>query len=421
VRSLSKRTKQKRASELWRVESVEGRLAPGTYGGKVLRSVDRILTTHTGSLARPVALADALLRIAKGEQPPREIVDLVRDAVAAVVMRQVEIGLDIVNDGEMGKTGFFGYVTQRLSGFDVTPADEAAFDLPEAIDFPNWGREFVGRLSAAIGDVGIACVDDVHYANPALVDADIENLAAARAIHSPTGVFLTAASPGLITHTTANLHYRNHEEYVGALAAAMKTEYDAIHRAGFVLQLDCPDLASYGRTPYPHPDATLADWRRVALLNVEALNEATRDVPPEAMRMHVCWGNYPGPHNHDVPLRDVVDILLRARPAGISIEAANPRHEHEWSVFQDVELPDGRVLIPGVVDSTSNFVEHPELVAQRILNFARVVGRENVIAGTDCGFATVAGWVTVDPDIAFAKLRSAVEGARLASTTLWRS
>jgi 5-methyltetrahydropteroyltriglutamate--homocysteine methyltransferase len=230
---------------------------------------------------------------------------------------------------------------------------------------------------------------------------------------------MTAASPGVLTHLTGDAHYGSHEAYLAALVDVMKIEYDAIHRAGFVLQLDCPDLASWGRTEYPRPGATFDEWRRVATANVEALNAATRDIPPEAMRLHVCWGNYSGPHHLDVPLRDIVDIVLKARPAGLSIEASNPRHEHEWTVFEDVRLPDGKMLVPGVVDSTSNFVEHPEVVAQRLLNFARVVGRENVVAGTDCGFATIAAWHAVDPRVAFAKLRSLVEGAELASGRLW--
>jgi 5-methyltetrahydropteroyltriglutamate--homocysteine methyltransferase len=385
-------------------------------------SYDRILTTHTGSLARPKALEAALNRVARGELAPEVVASDVRSAVADVVARQVEVGLDIVNDGEMGKTGFFGYVWQRLSGFDLVDLSSRELGLmPEAMDFPEWGADFQPRLADANQHRSAACVGDVAYVNRGLLEADIANLEAARDACSPLAVFMTAAAPGLITHMTANQHYSSHEEYVGALAEAMKTEYDAIHAAGFVIQFDCPDLASWGRTTYPYPGATFEDWRRVARLNVEALNEATRDIPPEAMRMHVCWGNYAGPHTRDVALREIIDILLHARPAGLSIEAANPRHEHEWSVFEGVKLPEGKILIPGVVDSTTNFVEHPELVAQRIANFARVVGRENVLAGTDCGFATLASWVGVEPRVAFAKLRSLVDGAELASGKLWAS
>jgi 5-methyltetrahydropteroyltriglutamate--homocysteine methyltransferase len=316
----------------------------------------------------------------------------------------------------MGKTGFFGYVSQRLTGFETAELDpRGGGRFPEAEAFPEWGADLGPRLAAANGNLRVSCVGPVAYGNRGLLDADIANLTFACERSLPHSVFMTAASPGLITHLTANLHYPTHEEYLGALAAAMKTEYDAIHAAGFALQLDCPDLASYGRMAYPHPGATFEEWRRVAITHVEALNEATRDIPPEAMRIHACWGNYPGPHHLDVPLGDIIDILFRARPAGLSIEASNPRHGHEWVVFQDVDLPDGKVLIPGVIDSTTNFVEHPELVAQRILNFARLVGRESVVAGTDCGFATIAGWVQVDPRISFAKLRSLVEGTELAS------
>lgn len=387
-----------------------------------MRSIDRILTTHTGSLARPPELTKALLQAAREGRSPTVIADAVREAVEDVVARQVNIGLDIVNDGEFGKTGFYGYVTQRLSGFgqQTEVSGGASSALPEAEDFPEWGAEFTTRLHKGHdGLAASACVSEIAYSQREPLEADIESLASARAKNSPHAVFMTAVSPGFITTAMPNEYYPSHEQYVEALAGAMKTEYEAIHRAGFLLQIDCPDLASAGRTRYPYPGATLDEWRRVAILNVEALNEATRDIPPEAMRMHVCWGNYPGPHHHDVPLREIVDILLRARPAGLSIEAANPRHEHEWRVFEEVVLPDGKLLLPGVIDSTSNFIEHPELVEQRIVNFARLVGRENVIASSDCGFATLASWVTVDPRIAFAKLHSIVEGARLASKRLW--
>jgi 5-methyltetrahydropteroyltriglutamate--homocysteine methyltransferase len=386
----------------------------------VLRSTDRIVTTHTGSLARPPALEEALL--GRGDTEPGALAGLVREAVSDVVARQVELGLDSVSDGEMSKTGFHSYVSERFGGLESTELvqDPIGPMLAEAEQFPGWGAELRARFVETRSSPSMAaCVGELSYANPEPLRADLDNLRAARERWSPNEVFMPSISPGFLTSSMPNRYYGSHEELAGALAAALKPEYDAIHAAGFVLQLDCPDLATWGRARGIFGADTFEEWRRVALVNVEALNEATRDIPPEAMRMHVCWANYPGPHHLDVPLRDILDILLRARPAGLSIEAANPRHAHEWAVFEDAKLPDGKVVIPGVVDSTSVFVEHPELVAQRIVNFARVVGRENVIAGTDCGFASMAAWVTVDPGIAYAKLRSVVEGAELATRELW--
>jgi 5-methyltetrahydropteroyltriglutamate--homocysteine methyltransferase len=228
---------------------------------------------------------------------------------------------------------------------------------------------------------------------------------------------MTAASPGVISVFLENRRYQSHQAYIGALADAMKTEYDAIHQAGFVLQLDCPDLAM-GRH-IQAPDSSLSDWRKMIELHVEAINAATRDIPAEDLRMHLCWGNYEGPHNHDVPVAEIIPIVLKARPSAISFEAANPRHEHEWRVFEDVKLPDDKMLLPGVIDSTTNYIEHPEVVAQRIINSARAVGRERVMASSDCDFGTFAGLTTVAGDVTFAKLAAMAEGARLASGELW--
>ena len=261
-----------------------------------------------------------------------------------------------------------------------------------------------------------ACVGPVSYRDLDAVRADIANLRAALADPEVEDAFMTAASPGVISVFLQNQHYDTHEEYIAALADAMKAEYDEIHHAGLVLQLDCPDLAM---TRHMRADESLEDFRRRAKVHVEAINHATRDIPGEDMRMHLCWGNYEGPHNHDVPLRDIIDIVFEARPAAISFEAANPRHEHEWTVFEDVKLPDGKAVIPGVLDSTTNYIEHPELVAQRIVRYAQLVGRENIFAGSDCGFATFASYFTIDPAITWAKLRAMADGARLASTQLW--
>jgi 5-methyltetrahydropteroyltriglutamate--homocysteine methyltransferase len=260
-----------------------------------------------------------------------------------------------------------------------------------------------------------ACVGPVSYRGLNAVRADIANLQAALDGADVEDAFLSAASPGVIAVFLQNQHYPSHEEYVFALADAMKVEYDEIHRAGIVLQLDCPDLAMSGHML----GESLDDFRARARVNVEAIAHATRDIPPDAMRMHLCWGNYEGPHHHDVALRDIIDIAFEARPAAISFEAANPRHEHEWTVFEDVELPEGKVIIPGVLDSTTNFIEHPKLVAQRLVRYGKLVGPENLMAGSDCGFATFASFLTVDPGITWAKLHAMAEGAALASRELY--
>jgi 5-methyltetrahydropteroyltriglutamate--homocysteine methyltransferase len=261
-----------------------------------------------------------------------------------------------------------------------------------------------------------ACDGPISYRDTGAVRADVDALRAALDGVAVEDAFLSAASPGVVAFFLADRHYGDHEAYLFAIADAMKVEYDEIHRGGLVLQLDCPDLAV---TRHRIGAETVDDFRRFVRLHVEAINHATRDIPAEAMRMHVCWGNYEGPHHHDVPLRDILDVVLEARPAAISFEAANPRHAHEWTVFEDVALPDGKVLIPGVLDTTTNYIEHPELVAQRIVRYARLVGRESVIAGTDCGFASFAGSSAVDPAIVWAKLGAMAEGAAIASRELW--
>jgi 5-methyltetrahydropteroyltriglutamate--homocysteine methyltransferase len=262
-----------------------------------------------------------------------------------------------------------------------------------------------------------ACDGPIAYRDTDAVRADIEALRAATdGVAGIEDAFLSAASPGVVAFFLADRHYGDHEAYLYAIADAMKVEYDEIHRAGLLLQLDCPDLAI---TRHRIGAESLDDFRRFVRLHVEAIDHATRDIPPDALRMHVCWGNYEGPHHRDVPLRDIVDIVLAARPAAVSFEAANPRHAHEWQIFEDVALPEGKVLMPGVLDTTTNYVEHPELVAQRIVRYARLVGRESVIAGTDCGFASFAGSSAVDPRIVWAKLRALADGAELASRALW--
>ena len=284
--------------------------------------------------------------------------------------------------------------------------------VAEAADFPVWAQRLKSQGSGLFIPV---CEGPIAYDGLAAVERDCENLRSALKGHTVAGAFLSAASPGVIARFIANQYYPSHETYLMAIADAMKTEYDAIYRAGFLLQVDCPELTGNRDIPGVPPGTD------VLALHVDALNHALRDIPPEAMRLHLCWGNYEGPHHLDTPLNKILAGILRARPAAISVEASNPRHAHEWNVFEAIPLPTGRSVIPGVIDTTTNFIEHPEVVAQRLERYAAVVGRERVTAGTDCGFATFVSVMAVDPDIAWAKLGSMVEGARLASRRLWKS
>jgi 5-methyltetrahydropteroyltriglutamate--homocysteine methyltransferase len=286
------------------------------------------------------------------------------------------------------------------------------------VDFPEFGERFA--LRGALDTLKRpACTEAVAYKDQGAVAREIADLKAAVADCNPAEVFMSAASPGVISIFLGNHYYKTHEAYVAALADAMKTEYNAIHQAGLILQVDCPDLAMGRHIQFP--DATVAEFRKQVEMHVEALNHALAGIPEDRVRIHLCWGNYEGPHHRDIPIRDIIDIVFEARASGISYEGANPRHEHEWAVFRDVKLPAGKVLIPGVIDSTNNYIEHPELVAQRICNLAGVVGRENVIASSDCGFATAASFTLVDPKITWAKLKSMSEGAKIASQKLWRA
>lgn len=375
-------------------------------------STERILTTHTGSLPRPDDLVPLLYDQAAGKEiDSADFAARVRAAVADVVQKQVDAGLDVINDGEAGKVGYSTYVATRLTGFEGH--GEALRRGPSDLwEFPSYAQR---RNRPSIP--APACTGPITYRGLDAVRADMENLAAATRGVPVAEVFMTAASPGVISLFLENRYYPSHEAYVMAIADAMKTEYDAIHQAGFLLQLDCPDLAMGRHIQFP--DASLDEFKRNAELHVAALDHALADVPADRVRMHLCWGNYEGPHHHDVPLREIIHIALSAKPTAISFEGANPRHEHEWRVFEDVKLPDDTVIIPGVLDSTTNYIEHPELVAQRIVRYATLVGRERVIAGTDCGFATFAASNTVDPAIAWAKLAALAEGARLASQELW--
>jgi 5-methyltetrahydropteroyltriglutamate--homocysteine methyltransferase len=377
------------------------------------RSADRILTTHTGSLPRARDLTTMLEALDAGTTPdPAAFEARVRRAVADVVRQQVDAGVDIVNDGEQGKVGYSTYVRHRLTGFGgqaavPTRADWA--DFPEAAARSE-RRSTISRPS---------CNGPIEWKDRTAVQKDVANFRAALQGVQATEAFMTAASPGVIAHFLRNEHYPSREAYLARLVDVMKEEYDAVHRAGFVLQVDCPDLAMSRHLAFP--ELSNAQFLKIAEANVEALNHALRDIPPDRLRLHLCWGNYEGPHHRDIPLREILPIALKARPQALSFEGANPRHEHEWVVFREVKLPDDRLIIPGVLDSTTNFIEHPELVAQRLVRYAEVVGRERVIAGTDCGFATFARSVLqVEPEIAWAKFRAMADGARIASAQLWR-
>jgi 5-methyltetrahydropteroyltriglutamate--homocysteine methyltransferase len=373
----------------------------------------RVLTTHTGSLPRPADLVDLLYARERGE-PATDDASFearVRDAVSEVVHKQVAAGVDVVSDGEMSKVAYSTYVAERLTGFEGELVPRPANVDRQA--FPGL-EERPGPTASTIRTP--SCNGPIRWRGDEQVQRDIANVrAAAQAAGTPTDrVFLTAASPGVVWYFLTDRYYGDHAAYIAAIADAMRHEYRAIHQAGLLLQLDCPDLAGgWNRADFEHAD--VAAFRKLVQLHVEALNHALADIPPERVRLHVCWGNYNGPHLRDIPLGEIIDLLLQARPRYLSFEGANPRHEHEWTVFQDVRLPDDKVILPGVLDSTTNFVEHPELVAQRIERYARLVGAENVIASSDCGFSTFAGSQSVHPLVTWRKLESLAEGARLAS------
>jgi 5-methyltetrahydropteroyltriglutamate--homocysteine methyltransferase len=377
------------------------------------RSIDRILTTHTGSLPRPADLAATLEALDAGAAVDQAAFEArVQRAVADIVRRQVEAGVDVVSDGEQGKVGYSTYVRHRLTGFG---GQSGAARRADWADFPEAAARAERRSVVARP----ACDGPIDWKDRGAVERDVANLRAAVVAARPTEAFMTAASPGVIAHFLRNGYYPSREAYLARLVDVMKEEYDAIHRAGFMLQVDCPDLAMGRHLAFP--DLSNAEFVKVAEANVEALNHALRDIPADRLRLHLCWGNYEGPHHRDIPMREILPVVLKARPQALSFEGANPRHEHEWIVFRERRLPDDKVIIPGVLDSTTNFIEHPELVAQRLVRYAEVVGRERVIAGSDCGFATFGrSHHIVEPEIAWAKLAAMAEGARLASDHLWK-
>ncbi len=368
-----------------------------------------IETTHVGSLPRGDELVPLLLARDHGEPyDAAEFDTLVQKAINQAVDDQIAAGVSVVSDGEIGKVGYSTYITERLSGFGGDVPRKPALDLAPLVTF----REKQAAIMGAQEFVRAACSGEVKLVNLDPCHEDIGRFQKAMAGKSVKG-FLNAASPGLITAFQPNVYYPSHEAYLADLVTAMTPEYEAIAASGYQLQLDCPDLAMSRHTGYQ--DATEEEFLKVAEANVEALNAATANIPPEQMRMHICWGNYEGPHDHDIPLERVMDIILKARPATILFEGANPRHEHEWKVWADAKIPDNKKLAPGVIDTCSNYVEHPELIAQRLERFIKIVGIDRVIASTDCGFGTFAGYGKIDPQVTWKKLRSMREGADIAA------
>ena len=378
------------------------------------RSLDRILTTHTGSLPRPADLIRMMF--AREEGVPVDgpaLAARIRAAVAEIVRKQTDAGITVVNDGELSKPSYATYIKDRLSGFDGT---SQALQYRDLVDFPEMAKRVFNDPGRSRRKTP-ACTGPIGLRDREAAQVDVDNLKTALRSVEVQDVFMSAASPGVISLFFRDDHYRNHEAYLFAIAEAMRHEYETVARAGFTLQLDCPDLGMGRHIQFA--DLGLEEFRKMARLHLAALDHAVANIPPEQLRIHLCWGNYEGPHHYDVPLADILDLVLAARPQAVSFEAANPRHGHEWRVFERVKLPPDKLIIPGVIDSTTNFIEHPELVSERIGRYARLVGRENVLAGTDCGFGTWVGQAAVDPDIVWAKLATLAEGARLASGELW--
>jgi 5-methyltetrahydropteroyltriglutamate--homocysteine methyltransferase len=380
------------------------------------RSTERILVTHAGSLPRPDDLWEMLIAKNEGKPYDREAFsNRVRGAVAEVVQKQIDCGIDIVNDGELGKSNFSRYTRERLSGFverplgaDFQPTSIFGRDLAEFPDYFNTEERRSRGHHARV----FFCNAPLEYVGQDAVQADIENFTAALQGAKVEEAFLPAVAPGTMEHWMKNEYYPSDEAYLYAIADAMREEYQAIVDGGFILQIDDPDLADGWQI---HSHMSVAEYRKFAELRIEALNHALREIPPERVRFHMCWGSYHGPHKHDIPLRDIVDIILKVRAGAYSIEASNPCHEHEWRVWEEVKLPDGKALIPGVAGHYSDFIEHPLAIADRLVRYAGLVGRENVIAGTDCGLGTRVG----HPKIVWAKFEAMAEGARLATKQLW--
>ena len=376
-------------------------------------STERILTTHVGSLPRSQAVTDVLFGREKGETGDARTVAVIAEAVAAVVRRQVETGVDVVSDGETNKISYATYIADRFAGFGGDTPRDPGQDL---VEFPR----FMAKLAASGATAKYRrprCIGEISLKDAGPLNEDLANFRKAVDAARPTEAFMNSASPGVLALFQPNDHYPTQDAYLEALGNAMQAEYEAIAGAGFLLQIDAPDLGMGRHTMYR--DASAEDYLKSAARHIEVLNHALRNIPADRMRMHICWGNYEGPHHHDIPLEQLLPVVIKAKPQALLFEAANPRHAHEWAVFKRQKVPDDKILVPGVLSTTTNYVEHPELVAERILRFADIVGRERVIAGTDCGFGTFGGFGPVDPDIVYLKLSSLAEGARMASDRLW--
>ena len=378
------------------------------------RSTERFLTTHTGSLPRPADLVELMFAKEEGAEIDGSALEArIQLAVLAAVRAQLDAGVDIVSDGEMSKPSYVTYVKDRLSGFG---GPDRPLQYQDLVEFPEMAKRVFGDPGRARRKTP-GCNGPISMRDARAVEIDVANMKAALKQGAAEGAFLNAASPGVVAIYFHNDHYPSYEAYLFAIAEVLRQEYQTITDAGLFLQIDCPDLAFGRHTQFA--DLSIEAFRKIAGMHVEALNLALADIPPDQIRMHVCWGNYEGPHHCDVALADIIDIVFTARPSGISIEAANPRHAHEWTLFEDIKLPEGKVLIPGVLESKTNFIEHPEVIAQRIARYASLVGRENVIAGSDCGYGTWVGQAAVDPAVVWAKLASMTEGAQLASRKFW--
>jgi 5-methyltetrahydropteroyltriglutamate--homocysteine methyltransferase len=380
-------------------------------------SSERIFVTHVGSLARPPDLMEMLVARNEGKPYDREaLAKRTRSAVAEVVQKQIDCGIDIVNDGELGKSNFSRYTRERLSGFierpaspDFQPTSIFGRDMLEFSEYFNRGG---GRTAIGHHARVFYCAEPLKYVGHEEVKADIDNLRAALQGKEIEEAFLPAIAPGTMEHWMKNEYYPTDEAYLFAIAEAMHEEYKAIVDAGFILQIDDPDLADAWQM-YPH--MSVEEYRKYQELRIDALNHGLRDLPIDRVRFHMCWGSYHGPHKYDIPLRDIVDLILRVRAGAYSVEASNPCHEHEWRVWQEVKFPDGKIYIPGVVGHYSDFIEHPQAIADRLVQFAKLIGRENVIAGTDCGIGSRVG----HPQVGWAKFQALAEGARLATKQLW--
>jgi 5-methyltetrahydropteroyltriglutamate--homocysteine methyltransferase len=376
----------------------------------------RILTTHVGSLPRPQAVVDQVFAEDRGDPVEYDLYDrVIGEAVRERVGDQVDAGVDIVSDGEMSKIGYATYIRHRLSGFELGDVPRAT---PGDLDaYPRF-RDRLAQAGATAKYLRPICRGPIEYANREPLERDLARLRAALAGKQVAGAFMNSPSPGVVALFQPNEHYASGDEYLSALAEAMRVEYEEIVAAGLLLQIDAPDLAMGRHIMYR--DRSDEEFVERVAVHVEALNVALRDVPADRVRLHICWGNYEGPHHLDIGVEKIIDLVLAAKPATLLFEAANPRHAHEWKVWAESRIPEDKVLVPGVIDTTTNFIEHPELVAERVCRFAEIVGRDRVMAGTDCGFGTWAGFGPIDPDICWAKLRSLSEGAALASERLRR-